>query len=227
MSMDTMQSTSKKNILVCDTQPVAVEGVRWLLKDAPDLEFAGAIYSLEAAAELVRAMKPAAIVIDKGFGMKVLVEWLHQFATMGSGCTPVVWGNALNESEALRLLQAGARGIMRRTSDPRMLVTCLDSVTSGTSWMEDGIFGSSKKLSKRSNELTAREAEVAALVELGYRNRDIGVSLGISTGTVKIHLKHIFEKTGVRGRYGLALTSMRRKGVDLPAIRALTNIPIM
>jgi hypothetical protein len=43
---------------------------------------------------------------------------------------------------------------------------------------------------------------------------------------VKIHLKHIFEKTGVRGRYGLALTGLRRKGtlaeVEIPvAIAAL------
>ena len=41
-------------------------------------------------------------------------------------------------------------------------------------------------------------------VERGLRNRDIGAELGICTGTVKIHLKHIFEKTGIRGRYGLA-----------------------
>ena len=36
--------------------------------------------------------------------------------------------------------------------------------------------------------------------------------LGIQTGTVKIHLKHIFEKTGVRGRYGLAFTELQGKG---------------
>jgi DNA-binding CsgD family transcriptional regulator len=44
------------------------------------------------------------------------------------------------------------------------------------------------------------------------RNRDIAQNLGIQTGTVKIHLKHIFEKTGVRGRYGLALNGLREKG---------------
>jgi DNA-binding NarL/FixJ family response regulator len=50
------------------------------------------------------------------------------------------------------------------------------------------------------------------LVERGLRNRDIAKQLGIQTGTVKIHLKHIFEKTGVKGRYGLALTGLREKG---------------
>lgn len=220
--MDTMQSTVKKNILVCDTQPVAVEGVRWLLNSAPDLEFAGAVYSLEAAFELVRGMKPAAVIIDKGFGMPALVDWLHQLATSGNRSAPVVWGAGLTESEALRLLQAGARGIMRRTAEPSTLITCLNSVTAGTSWMEDGIFGSSDKLAPRRTGLTAREQEVATLVEQGLRNRDIARSLGIQTGTVKIHLKHIFEKTGVRGRYGLALTGLRKKGaIDLPEIPSM------
>ena len=43
--------------------------------------------------------------------------------------------------------------------------------------------------------------------------------LGIRIGTVKIHLKHIFEKTGVRGRYGLALCGLKEKGaLFAPAI---------
>jgi len=63
------------------------------------------------------------------------------------------------------------------------------------------------------SELTAREQQVVQLVEQGFKNREIAAELGIRPGTVKIHLKHIFEKTGVRGRYGLALTGLREKGV--------------
>ncbi len=51
------------------------------------------------------------------------------------------------------------------------------------------------------------------LVEQGLRNKDIATALGIQAGTVKIHLKHIFEKTGIRGRFGLALSGLKEKGM--------------
>jgi DNA-binding CsgD family transcriptional regulator len=61
--------------------------------------------------------------------------------------------------------------------------------------------------------LTARELQVMELVERGMRNKEIAIALGIRTGTVKIHVKHIFEKTGIRGRYGLALSGLKQKGL--------------
>jgi DNA-binding NarL/FixJ family response regulator len=60
--------------------------------------------------------------------------------------------------------------------------------------------------------LTARELQVVDLVERGMKNKEIASALGIRTGTVKIHVKHIFEKTGIRGRYGLALSGLKEKG---------------
>jgi DNA-binding NarL/FixJ family response regulator len=222
-----MNELAVKPILVCDTQPVAIEGVRGLLGRCEDLRFAGAVASLEAAFELTRGLNPAAIVIDKSFGTPAITDWLHRFARPGEGASgeipggrvasfrpaAVIWGSGINESEALRFLQAGARGVLRRTSEPETLITCLRSVTSGNTWLEDGIFADAERgPHQRRSQLTPREAEVAGLVEQGLRNRDIAHNLGIRTGTVKIHLKHIFEKTGVRGRYGLALNGLREKG---------------
>lgn len=206
-------NTAGKPVLICDTQPISIEGIRWLLGTCEDLRFAGAVCHLEAAFELTRAMTPAAILLDKGLGMSALMDWLHHLTTSGIVTAPVVWGAGITESEALRLLQAGARGILRRTAEPETMMTCLRAVTSGNTWMEDGIFGNADRLAQpRRSPLTAREHQVAELVERGLRNRDIARTLGIQTGTVKIHLKHIFEKTGVRGRYSLALTGLREKG---------------
>jgi DNA-binding CsgD family transcriptional regulator len=48
--------------------------------------------------------------------------------------------------------------------------------------------------------LSKREAEVVELVLLGYRNRDIAATLGMSPTTVKKHLTHVFDKGGVDTR---------------------------
>ena len=191
-----------------------------MLERSPGLRFLGAVCALDAALELVRTMAPSAIVIDKALGTQAIAESLRQLRNSGSQTAPVVWGVGITEWEALRLLQDGARGVLRRTSEPETLVTCLRVVTSGSSWIEDGIFADAEKLlGPRRSPLTPRELEVALEVQKGLRNRDIAVNLGIRTGTVKIHLKHIFEKTGVHGRYGLALNGLREKGtIAAPAL---------
>jgi len=206
-----------KPVLICDTQPLAIEGIRWLLDNSGDLCFAGAVCSLDAAFELARTLEPAAFLLDRGVGVTAVMDWLHHCGAEGIRTATVVWGPGINEPEALRLLQAGARGILRRTAEPETMLACLRAVTSGTTWMEDGIFGDTGSLMRpRRSALTAREVQIAELVGHGLKNRDIARTLGIQTGTVKIHLKHIFEKTGVRGRYGLAINGLRQKGTLIP-----------
>ena len=57
--------------------------------------------------------------------------------------------------------------------------------------------------------LTSREREIVALVKLGLKNREIADRLSITSGTVKVHLMHIFEKTGARDRFELGLQAVK------------------
>lgn len=54
------------------------------------------------------------------------------------------------------------------------------------------------------DELSPREREVAGLVAVGLRNRDIAIALGITVGTVKDHVHRILTKSGLDGRAGIA-----------------------
>jgi DNA-binding NarL/FixJ family response regulator len=208
-----IDAAAEYSVLACDQQPIAVEGLRWILHRAEGFRFAGGVHTLDAAAELIQSTLPSIVILDKSFGTPALLQWLHQVSIRGSATSPIVWGPAISESEALRFLQAGARGILRRSSDPETLVTCMRAVMRGNTWMEEGIFGQGgRRLEPRQPRLTQRELQVASLVEQGLRNRDIARELGIQTGTVKIHLRHIFEKTGVRGRFSLALNALRDRG---------------
>jgi DNA-binding CsgD family transcriptional regulator len=53
---------------------------------------------------------------------------------------------------------------------------------------------------KRAGELTAREGEVHELLAQGLTNEEIAKLLYISVSTTKVHVKHIYEKLGVRSR---------------------------
>jgi two-component system nitrate/nitrite response regulator NarL len=214
-----------KKVSVCDTQPVTAEGVRTLLTGSPDMRFAEVTDSLSLARELVRRNAPDVLMIDKAFGMQAILEWLADFKLNDfkindeKSTAIVIWGVSVTEAEALRFLQAGARGILRKTAGIQVVLSCLRSVALGRSWMEDCVFRDSSRAERYPrSELTPREQQVLELVEQGFKNKEIAKELGIRPGTVKIHLKHIFEKTGVRGRYGLALNGLKDRGlVSVPA----------
>jgi DNA-binding NarL/FixJ family response regulator len=159
------------------------------------------------------------LLIDKAFGMQLILEWLTGLRAPGekdltAQTAIVIWGASVTEAEALRLMQAGARGILRKTAGIPSVMACLRTVAGGRSWMEDSVFRDSGRTERYPrSELTAREQQVLNLVEQGCKNKEIALELGIRPGTVKIHLKHIFEKTGVRGRYGLALSGLRQRSL--------------
>jgi ATP/maltotriose-dependent transcriptional regulator MalT len=63
-----------------------------------------------------------------------------------------------------------------------------------------GLSSSAGRVALSRSGLTPRELEVLGLVHQGYRNQDIAKALFVSPVTVKVHLRHIYEKLGVRGR---------------------------
>ena len=54
-----------------------------------------------------------------------------------------------------------------------------------------------------SKVLSRRECEVAVLIARGLSNKQVARELGLSEGTVKIHLHSIFQKLRAKNRYSL------------------------
>jgi two-component system, NarL family, nitrate/nitrite response regulator NarL len=184
-----------------------------LLARSSDLRFQDSVDSLQEAADRVRDTAPDLVLLDKSFGIQTLLKWIGELRGSINDTSLVVWGSSISEPEALRLLQGGVRGIIRKSAPPDLLLRCLESVIDGSNWMEDSLFREHQRVDRYPQfELTPREQQVLELVEQGLKNKEIAHELAIRPGTVKIHLKHIFEKTGVRGRYGLALSGLKDKG---------------
>jgi len=202
-----------KGVGICETQPMTAAGLRFLLSQDPELEFRFAAFSWPDALTALSARPPDILILDKGFGAQLVQSWLEEARQISPSTAVVVWGTTISELEALRLLQRGVKGIIRKSAPVENVLACLRSVAAGATWMEEAVFrehSSGQRVAR--SELTARERQVLELVQQGLKNREIARELGIRPGTVKIHLKHIFEKTGVRGRIGLAISGMKEKG---------------
>ncbi|MEO8027201.1 MAG: response regulator transcription factor [Bryobacteraceae bacterium] len=204
-------------VAVCDSQPITAEGLRCLIKSWEGFAFGETSDSLANATTIAARSGCDLLVLDKAFGLQAVMETIVELRHMPHPVGIIVWGVALTETEALRLLQVGAKGILRKSASLQLVESCMRSVAAGSSWMEDGVFREAHRGDRYPrSELTPREQQVLELVEQGSKNREIALELGIRPGTVKIHLKHIFEKTGVRGRFGLALNGLKDRGVVRP-----------
>ena len=72
------------------------------------------------------------------------------------------------------------------------------------------------------DQLTQREREVAILTAQGFSNKDVARRLGITDGTVKVHLHATYQKIGVSNRTELSLLLLPR-GVPTALLDRLTH----
>jgi len=198
-------------IAACESQPIVVEGLRHSLETSKDLQFVGAAPNPKGAVELVDQHKPSVILLDKAFGTKAVFQLITELKTRSPETEPVLWAAEISEIESFRALQVGARGILKKTLPVNTLLDCLRTVARGNIWIENSISDQFVGFINRRNtpHLTAREEEIVALVARGMKNKQIADALCITTGTVKVHLMHIFEKTGVKDRFELAMYGRR------------------
>jgi DNA-binding NarL/FixJ family response regulator len=198
------------SVFLCDAQPIVHQGLGSVLGSSEDFLLAGGCGSIADLGVQIRRTDPAMLLIDRGFGMHTVMEWIGGAREAFPSLRVVIWAASVSDVESFRALQAGARAIINKSAPMESLFACLHAVARGEIWTENLHADRDSALGRpRSRPLTPREQEVAALVSKGMKNREIAESLGIATGTVKIHLMHIFEKTGIRDRFELALHGLR------------------
>jgi DNA-binding NarL/FixJ family response regulator len=202
-------------LAVFDPEPVAMEGLRCLMESIDGPRVVAVESNVEAAVTSVRELQPSLLIVDKGLGVTNFTDWMRLLSVAEKPTAVIVWGTLMSQSEAVRFLQAGASGVIRKTAPLEEIANCVRAVAAGlNNWTESDAARDPRLPSRTArSSLTPREVQVMDLVEHGLKNKEIAEALGIRTGTVKIHLKHIFEKTGIRGRYGLVLSGLKHKGL--------------
>jgi DNA-binding NarL/FixJ family response regulator len=213
-------------VFACEAPPIVLEGLARVLAQDAEFQYLGAAGTLAEAMDAVREREPDVVLVDQSAGLKQTFQFISDAKSTRPRCYAVLWVNELAEIDCFRALQLGARGILKKSAAIAAIRTCLRAVSQGEVWIENSLSGRSvNSLERRSAaRLTPREKDIVQQVCGGLKNKEIAEALAITPGTVKVHLMHIFEKTGVKDRFELAVQGRRLLGSGRLAETAADSI---
>ena len=199
------------SVFACESQPIVLAGLAKVLAQEADFHLLGSAASLNDARDCLSGQHPDVLLVDQSAGLKLVFQFVSDVKSATPACQPVLWVSDLAEMDCFRALQMGIRGVLKKTGKTDSVLDCLRAVSRGEVWME-GALSERERTSQDSRpapRLTPREREIVQLICEGMKNKEVAEALGITAGTVKVHLMHIFEKTGVKDRFELAITGRR------------------
>jgi DNA-binding NarL/FixJ family response regulator len=182
------------------------KGLAQLLESDPGIKCVAACESADEAMRVIPECRPQVVLMD-----------INLPGISGIECTAVLKAR-LPETQVLMLtaysdndyvfeaLKAGASGYLLKSVAPEDLLDSIREVIAGGAPMNGMIArqvievfrkpagGSAEAL------LTTRENEILGLLAQGYSNKEIAARLALGTGTVSVHLEHIYAKLHVRCR---------------------------
>lgn len=132
----------------------------------------------------------------------------------------VMLTTSTDERDLVESLRNGAQGYLLKDMEPDELVLALRDIVSGKTVVAPDLApilakvvqgdGSLPDDSSPFDELTPRENEILNLLAEGQSNKVIARNLGISDGTVKLHVKAILRKLGVHSRVEAAVIAVEQ-----------------
>lgn len=131
-------------------------------------------------------------------------EAVIRFRSEFPGVPLVILSATETRADIQRTLKAGVLGYIQKSSPSRIILDALQRVLAGDIYvppaLERCLSSSAVCPSPVSPHVTSRQLEVLKLLIQGKSNKTIGQQLGLSEGTVKIHMAAIFRALNVRNR---------------------------
>jgi len=200
-------------VLVADDHTIVRGGVSQILNEQPDIQVVAEAADGTSAVELYRQQRPDVSLVDLRMPGLDGVQVVEKVRRESADAVLIVLTTFDTDEDIDRALTAGAKAYLLKDVSPSELVSCVRTVHQGGTWVSPAV--ASKLVARMTRvQLTLREMAVLRLVATGNSNREIGETLSISEGTVKIHLTHLFEKLGATSR-----TEAVAKAVDRGLIR--------
>ena len=194
-------------ILLSDDHPMIASALEMLLRGT-DYEIVGRARNGSETLDLLDQHKPDILLLDVNMPGKSGIDVLRKLRRERKVQSVILLTAGMDDSQLMGAAELEPNGIVLKTSDPALLLECMDDVRDGRRWVDPEVeerIMTVRMRAKSGPSLTARERELVELVSKGMRNRDIAAELGVTEGTVKVYLHGIFDKFGVENRTELAM----------------------
>lgn len=205
------------SLVLADDHPIVLHGLTELFSSQDGFRVLAACRDGGEAVAAVRAHRPDVLLLDLRLPVMDGLGVLRALADASSKTRTVILTAFLEERAVAEAIRLDVAGIVLKDSAPSVLLDAVRRVKAGGKWFDTDLLASTLQRTlgreeaerQLSETLTEREIEIVRMVAGGLRNKEIGARLGITEGTVKIHLHNIYTKLEVDGRVDLALYAQR------------------
>jgi DNA-binding NarL/FixJ family response regulator len=199
------------SIVLADDHPVVLHGVADILRAEPDMNVLAACSDGTAAVQSIRQFAPDIAVLDIAMPGLNGLEVLADIVADGFKTKVVFLTAVATDHHVLAAIANGAKGIVLKDAAPDSLVDCVRDIAAGKQWFPTDVVEAALKRDARRRaesdhfirKLTTREQQIVVLVAEGLPNKNIARRIGLTEGTVKIHLHNIYGKLEVPNRTAL------------------------
>jgi two-component system, NarL family, nitrate/nitrite response regulator NarL len=198
-------------LLVVDDHPIIVAGIEAMLRGT-QFEIVRHVLRGDEAVAAIEAENPDIVILDERLPGKTGLDIFRELRANGHDRRVVMLTGTMPDRRAIEAVEAGVDGFVLKHAAADHLLACLEEVSRGGRWIEQSILqralnrATGKDLAQGPfSRLTKREQAVVRLVAENVRNQQIAAQLGISEGTVKVHLHNIYEKLGLSSRVDLLM----------------------
>jgi len=204
-------------VIIIDDHALFRDGLKGLLEQR-NIDVAGVAADGKEGIELAREIRPDIVLLDLRMphmgGLDVLPVLRKDLPE-----TPVVMLTTSNdESDLIKALRTGAQGYLLKDMEPDELVGALRDIEKGKNVVASDLTDALARMVQGEttpddddgpfSELTPRETEILCLLAEGQSNKLIARNLGISDGTVKLHVKAILRKLNIHSRVEAAVMAV-------------------
>ena len=209
--MTATPTDDRARILLVDDHPMMRKGVVQLLEFEDDLKVVGEAGSGEEALRMAAELEPDMILLDLNMKGMTGLDTLRAMREQGVDARIVVFTVSDDRNDVINVLRAGADGYLLKDMEPERLLEHIRQAATGqltispqlTQVLAQALRGDDRP--KGIEELTDRERQILRQLAHGYSNKMIARKLDITEGTVKVHVKRVLHKLGMRSRVEAAV----------------------